>query len=502
MNLSFSGCGFLGIYHVGVASCFREHAPDLVGKVAGASAGGLAGCVLVSEDVDLGECTEDVLEIVIRARSRALGPLHPSFNVSKILQDGLRKVLPKDAHLKASGRLFISLTRLSDGANVMMSEFETREDLIQVLLCSAFVPFYSGLIPPSYKGVRYVDGGLSDNLPAFSGNDPTITVSPFSGESDICPPSDDTSNYLHMSLANTSIQLTPTNLYRLSRALFPPEPEIMTKMCRQGFEDALKFLKQRGLVSCNRHISLRSLSEVNLTSDPAVSDDEDDEDYLLEEMQQCTDCKERKEEVALIDNLPQPVLEALHAASKSGNNSTLSWMISYATLPYTLPLQVAYNFLARFIDWLPYLPEDFQAFVYFVWNVAKYIVHHIESGRHDYSARFSCQLAITESQIMEDQRYADITVEERDNRLHLQFAMGIKNDQRKPRRVQWQIGGVDFNSSEEEVCDLSDENDNGLLMSNIDLKRRVSQELDVKANYEMENIRRSHHLHQTTIDSH
>lgn len=26
MNLSFAGCGFMGIYHVGVAACLRKYA--------------------------------------------------------------------------------------------------------------------------------------------------------------------------------------------------------------------------------------------------------------------------------------------------------------------------------------------------------------------------------------------------------------------------------------------------------------------------------------------
>lgn len=55
MNLSFAGCGFLGIYHVGVASCIKEHAPHLVsGKISGASAGALAAVGLIC-DSDLGK---------------------------------------------------------------------------------------------------------------------------------------------------------------------------------------------------------------------------------------------------------------------------------------------------------------------------------------------------------------------------------------------------------------------------------------------------------------
>lgn len=57
MNLSFAGCGFLGIYHVGVAVCFKKYAPHLLlDKISGASAGCLAATCLLC-DMPLGECS-------------------------------------------------------------------------------------------------------------------------------------------------------------------------------------------------------------------------------------------------------------------------------------------------------------------------------------------------------------------------------------------------------------------------------------------------------------
>ncbi|MEQ2176720.1 Patatin-like phospholipase domain-containing protein 2 [Goodea atripinnis] len=50
-NISFAGCGFLGIYHVGVASCLQEQAPFLVQNarhIYGASAGALTATALVT----------------------------------------------------------------------------------------------------------------------------------------------------------------------------------------------------------------------------------------------------------------------------------------------------------------------------------------------------------------------------------------------------------------------------------------------------------------------
>lgn len=71
------------------------------------------------------------MKIVIQARSRALGPLHPSFNIVKILREGLRNILPPNAHKLASGRLHVSLTRFSDGKNVVVNQFDSKEELIQ-----------------------------------------------------------------------------------------------------------------------------------------------------------------------------------------------------------------------------------------------------------------------------------------------------------------------------------------------------------------------------------
>lgn len=50
-NLSFAGCGFLGVYHIGVASCLLEQAPEFVhgaANIYGSSAGALTAAVLAS----------------------------------------------------------------------------------------------------------------------------------------------------------------------------------------------------------------------------------------------------------------------------------------------------------------------------------------------------------------------------------------------------------------------------------------------------------------------
>lgn len=54
-NVSFSGCGFLGMYHVGAASCLKTYAPYLLeNKVCGSSAGAITACCLLC-DIPLGK---------------------------------------------------------------------------------------------------------------------------------------------------------------------------------------------------------------------------------------------------------------------------------------------------------------------------------------------------------------------------------------------------------------------------------------------------------------
>ncbi|GBO10146.1 hypothetical protein AVEN_141696-1 [Araneus ventricosus] len=50
MNLSLNGCGYLGIYHVGVCSCIRKYYPQsLRNKISGGSVGALVACAFMCD---------------------------------------------------------------------------------------------------------------------------------------------------------------------------------------------------------------------------------------------------------------------------------------------------------------------------------------------------------------------------------------------------------------------------------------------------------------------
>uniref|UniRef100_A0A8C7ECX3 Patatin like phospholipase domain containing 1 n=1 Tax=Nothoprocta perdicaria TaxID=30464 RepID=A0A8C7ECX3_NOTPE len=250
-SLSFSGSGFLVLYQVGVVQSLLELAPELLRsacKVYGSSAGSLIAAAVVC-GTNLGKrIIEYFFESAREVRKTILGPLSPKCSLLRNIRSLLQRTLPENSHQVASGRLHISLTRVVDGQNVMVSEFNSKEDLIQALLCSCFLPIYCGFIPPSYRGVRYVDGGFTGLQPVSSLEEAVITVSPFTGELDICP-RDCPAIFYCFQIFNGSIQISIENLCRISYALFPPSCVILDDMYFQGYQDTALFLCRNGKFS-------------------------------------------------------------------------------------------------------------------------------------------------------------------------------------------------------------------------------------------------------------
>ncbi|KAI1732444.1 patatin-like phospholipase domain-containing protein [Ditylenchus destructor] len=219
-----------------------------------------AGCAIAAAglicNVCMSQATSTILHMVSQARSGSLQALTPTFNVMEHVKQGLNDALPADAHILCSGKLFISLTRARDYKNVTVSEYASRDELMRAIMCSCFIPFYCGRNPPIYRGEAYIDGGFSNNQPVIDIH--TISVSPFSGESDICPSDVDSASFLGFNFYGTSIQFSSQNLFRMFVTLFPPSQEICSRICRQGFDDTLRFLIKNGLSPCARCLTVQS----------------------------------------------------------------------------------------------------------------------------------------------------------------------------------------------------------------------------------------------------
>uniref|UniRef100_A0A8C4NSH2 PNPLA domain-containing protein n=1 Tax=Dicentrarchus labrax TaxID=13489 RepID=A0A8C4NSH2_DICLA len=242
LSISFSGSGFMATYQLGVAQCFVNYTPWILRTapcVLGASAGSLVAAAVACE-MSLITIRDEMLNFAKQMKAYTLGPFNPSINVFHWLELILRKHLPSNAHKLASGRLAVAMTRLTDSKLIVMSDFQSKEDVVQALLCSCFVPGYCGILPPSFKGVHYVDGGFSSMQPLLPLPSHTLTVCPFSGEMDICPA--DTPSKWEMVVSGTTLKGNLANSLRIVNALYPMTLETLEQAFDSGYKDAIHFL--------------------------------------------------------------------------------------------------------------------------------------------------------------------------------------------------------------------------------------------------------------------
>ncbi|XP_029975311.1 patatin-like phospholipase domain-containing protein 1 [Salarias fasciatus] len=250
-SISFSGSGFLATYQLGVAQCFLTCAPWMLRSapcVLGASAGSLVAAAVVCE-INLIAIRDELIGFARQLKAFPLGPLSPSVNVFHWLERVLHKYLPPDADRLSSGRLAVAVTRMTDGQQIVISEYHSKEDVVQALLCSCFVPGYCGFYPPTFKGVHYLDGGFSGIQPTMPlSSNRTLTVCPFSGEVDICPA--DPPCLMDLVAIGVTLKGNMANSIRIFNALCPLGVETVEQAFHNGYNDAIQFLRCHDLAPC------------------------------------------------------------------------------------------------------------------------------------------------------------------------------------------------------------------------------------------------------------
>uniref|UniRef100_A0A8C2S871 PNPLA domain-containing protein n=1 Tax=Capra hircus TaxID=9925 RepID=A0A8C2S871_CAPHI len=154
-SISFSGSGFLSFYQAGAVDALRDLAPRMLEtahRFAGTSAGAVVAALAIC-GIEMDEYLRVLNVGVAEVKKSFLGPLSPSCKMVQMMRQFLYRVLPEDSYKVTTGKLHVALTRFTDGESVVVSEYTSKEELIEALYCSCFVPVYCGLIPPTYRGV-------------------------------------------------------------------------------------------------------------------------------------------------------------------------------------------------------------------------------------------------------------------------------------------------------------------------------------------------------------
>ncbi|XP_057608023.1 omega-hydroxyceramide transacylase isoform X2 [Chionomys nivalis] len=243
-SISFSGSGFLSYYQAGAVDALRDLAPrmlDTAHRFAGTSAGAVIAALVIC-GIEMEEYLRVLNKGLAEVKKSFLGPLSPSCKMVQMMRQFLYDVLPEDAYKFATGKLHVSLTRVTDGESVVVSEYTSKEELIEALYCSCFVPVYCGFIPPTYRGERYIDGGFTSMQPCAFWTD-SITISTFSSQQDICP-RDCPAIFHDFRMFNFSFQFSLENITRMTHALFPPDLVVLQDYYYRGYDDAVSYLRR------------------------------------------------------------------------------------------------------------------------------------------------------------------------------------------------------------------------------------------------------------------
>lgn len=292
-NLTFAGTSFLGVYDIGSAMCLLDYGKNLLRRVkcyGGTSAGASTACVMLSAPERLPQYLQSIYALSEAITAKTHGAVTPGYDLMDDIRKILQSHLKDDAHVICSGSLHVPIMELVSvtpdprckttaiapqptkkpnvlefggkvwacGAKKIVTTFASREELIEVLLASTYVPWFTDWKAPSYQGKFWVDasllntspGGIEDlQFPAGT----LITISPNKHAAHHRPQDNITTTWRDIS--QERFEASPFNMYRvpvsskvngLDFVLNPPPRDVLEKLVDTGRRDAEEFLVRYG----------------------------------------------------------------------------------------------------------------------------------------------------------------------------------------------------------------------------------------------------------------
>lgn len=251
IGISFSGSGHLLCYHLGIARTLLENDRSWA-HLSGTSGGAVAA--VVASTLSLNEQYR----------------FHQDFAIRCHALTGLKEMLHEQAHIRANlANTHIGVTACKTGESIMLSNFESRSELIDAIVASCRFPrsfhpldvLWDRIKYPEdegkyIRGVSYIDGGLSNlcPVPGFTEQDvKTLRVSPFSGPPNdllLCPAKPLVVRYSlpNFGLGQWSVRGLPVHLCLSNVQMFQTgmgaPPHVLERLYDSGRSDAENYLKQ------------------------------------------------------------------------------------------------------------------------------------------------------------------------------------------------------------------------------------------------------------------
>ncbi|KAH7518795.1 hypothetical protein FEM48_Zijuj09G0208900 [Ziziphus jujuba var. spinosa] len=231
-GFSFSAAGLLFPYHLGVARFLIENGYiKETTPLAGSSAGAIV-CAVIASGASMEEALLATKILAEDCRNKGT-----AFRLGAVLRDVLDKFLPDDAHSRSNGRVRVAVTQiLWRPKGLLVDKFESKEDLINAVFTSSFIPGYLAPRPATmFRNRLCIDGGLTLFMPPTSAAQ-TVRVCAFPasrlglqgiGISPDCNPEN---------------RASPRQLFNW--ALEPADDSILDQLFELGYQDAAVWAKE------------------------------------------------------------------------------------------------------------------------------------------------------------------------------------------------------------------------------------------------------------------
>ncbi|OVA15253.1 Patatin/Phospholipase A2-related [Macleaya cordata] len=231
-GFSFSAAGLLFPYHLGVAEFLIEKGYiKETTPLAGSSAGAIV-CVVIASGSSMKEALEATKVLAKDCRLKGT-----AFRLGAVLRNVLEEFLPDDVHIRSNGRVRVAVTQIFwRPRGLLVDQFESKEDLIDAVFTSSFIPGYLAPRPATlFRNRLCIDGGLTLFMPPTSA---AKTVR-------ICAFPTDRLGFKGIGISpdcNPENRATPRQL--LNWALEPAEDYILDRLFEFGYLDAAVWAEQ------------------------------------------------------------------------------------------------------------------------------------------------------------------------------------------------------------------------------------------------------------------
>ncbi|GAX72636.1 hypothetical protein CEUSTIGMA_g92.t1 [Chlamydomonas eustigma] len=240
IGFGFSAGGLLFPYYVGIMLSLRDELNVLKPEtpVAGASAGSLVAATAKS-GISEGDLMQATLQLARDCRDNGT-----RFRLKSVLKKTLEDVLPEDIHERCSGTAHIAVTQVWPRIEPqLISEFQSREDLIETLLVSCHIPWYfDGSWITGHRDRLALDGGFTNFLPVPPNCPGVVRVA--------CFPSSQLRAYRNIGISPDNFEEWPYDMRQMLGWAFQPASEdFLVYLVDKGKQDARSWAKSHGVIN-------------------------------------------------------------------------------------------------------------------------------------------------------------------------------------------------------------------------------------------------------------